>query len=238
LFNFRSAYENNVIPSSATKPYIVLFYGDLCFPCFHIEPVWQKIVHELEPLGVGFAAIHSQHESSLARKIGVHSLPYVVSVVDGHVKHYKDEQLSLSKAIEFVRQSLPSGLITKVDDKNYETFLTGWTDNRVHTLFINKDRSIRLRYLLIAFQYRERIAFGHVDHNLDNSVKIMHQYRVDTNTDSMLVFHEDISRPIAALSLAELKPQIMKDVLETNKFLLLPRLSSQVYIFIGWYMFS
>ena len=43
----------------------------------------------------------------------------------------------------------------------------------------------------------------------------------------MLIFNEDINRPIATLSGDDLKTSIMSEVLESNKFLLLPRLSSQ-----------
>lgn len=225
---FSRAYENNIIPGSSIKPYLILFYGDLCYPCFQSEIVWQKIVVELESLGVGFATIHSQHESALARKIGISSLPYIIGVVDGTVRHFKDDHLNLIKIIEFIRRILPKKVITVVDDTNYESFLGEWNDNRVRTLFINNDRLVRLRYLLTAFQFRERVACGHVSLGDNNVWNLIQKYSIDPKMDSLLIFNEDTSRPIATLTAPELKPQIMRDVLESNKFLLLPRLSSQV----------
>ncbi|RWS13866.1 DnaJ-like protein subfamily C member 16, partial [Dinothrombium tinctorium] len=222
------AYENKVLPQSQSQPFIILFYGDLCFPCFHAEPVWQKIYQELEPLGVGFATIHSQHESGLARKIGVNSLPYIIGIVDGVVRHYKDDQLSLLRMIEFIRRILPKNLVTSLNDLTYEQFLEQWGDNRIRALFINSDNVVKMRYLLTAFYFKERVACGHISLNEMETAEFVHRFNIDPKMSSMLVFNEDISRPIATLSAPELKPQTMKDVLESNKFLLLPRLSSQM----------
>ena len=224
------AYENRVIPDSFTRPHLILFYGDLCLPCFHAEPVWQKIMNDLEPLGVQFNIIHSQHESSLARRIGVTSLPYVIGVADGIVKHYKDNQLNLVKGIEFIRRLLPRGMIVTVDDSNYLDFLKGYTlDNRVRVIFANNDRVIRLRYLLLAFKFKERIAAAHMSLTPDSAAteSFTTKYAVDRKMDSMLIFNEDISRPVSSMSAVDLKTQIMNDVLEANQFLQLPRLSSQ-----------
>jgi DnaJ family protein C protein 16 len=183
---------------------------------------------DLEPLGVQFATVHSQHESGLARKIGVSSLPYVIGVADGLVKHFKENQLNLVKSIEFIRRLLPRNLITSVDDSNYADFLNSWSDNRVRVIFVNNEKVIRLRYLLLAFRFRERAAAGHMCLSADShSDAFTSRYGIDRKLDSMLIFNEYMVRPIASLSAHELKPQIMNDVLESNKFLSLPRLSSQ-----------
>ena len=229
LIDILRAYENNIITSSHLRPYLILFYGDLCFACFQMESLWQKVVNDLEPLGVGFATIHSQHESQLARKLGVQTLPYIMSLVEGQTRPYRDTQISLLKIIEYIRRSLPSDLVQEVDDSNYLEFLNGWHDNRVRTLFINEEHIIKLRYQLMAFEFKDRIAFAHVTAD-ESSREIISRYRVDHKMASMLIFNEDISRTTATLSVSELKPQLMRDVLESNKFLLLPRLASQVTI--------
>lgn len=223
------AYENSVIPDSFTRPYLILFYGDMCLPCVQAESIWQRIVSDMEPLGVQFATIHSQHESVLARKIGVNSLPYVIGVADGLVKHFRENQLNLVKSIEFIRRLLPRNLITSVDDSNYADFLNGWSDNRVRVIFVNNEKVVRLRYLLLAFKFRERSAAGHMCLSPDSppSDAFTTRYGLDRKMDSMLIFNEYTSRPIATLSAHELKSTIMNDVLESNKFLALPRLSSQ-----------
>lgn len=222
------AYHNSILPQSFTRPYLLVFYGDMCAPCDQIQDLVRKIVAELEPIGVGFATVHSRHESGLAKRIGVHTLPHIISLADGDVRPYLDEEVSLSTFIEFIRRTLPKNLIAEVNDNNYRDFLSGWNDNKVRVLFVNEDgATIKLRYLLVAFYFRERIAFGRVliDHS---SHRFRQHYYVDPKMNSMLVFNEDISRPTATLSVSELKTQLMKDVLDSNKYLLLPRVTSQV----------
>lgn len=220
------AYENTILPQSFTRPYILVFYADICIPCFQIEHLMLKLMTELEAVGVGFATIHSQHESTLARKIGVRSLPHIISLVDGDVRSFMDDDVSLSSLIEFIKKSLPKNMITEVDDTNYVQFLSGWRDNKVRVLFVNDDHIIKLRYYLVAFYFRDRIAFGHVQAN-HKSIELRERYHIDHKMNSMLIFNEDISRSIASLTVSELKTQLMKDVLDSNKYLFLPRITSQ-----------
>ena len=83
------------------RPYLILVYGDLCLPCLSIEPVWQRLVHELEPLGVGFATIHSSHESILARKLSISTIPTIIGLADGIAKQFKESSLNLIKVGTF-----------------------------------------------------------------------------------------------------------------------------------------
>lgn len=222
----RRAYENRILPQSFTRPYIIVFYGDLCFPCVEIEHILEKIMNELESIGIGFATVHSQHENVLAQKIGVRTLPHIISLVDGDVRTYLDNQISLAGMIEFVKRSIPTNLVTEVNDRNYVDFLSAWKDNRVRVLFVNEDRFIKLQYYIVAFYFRERIAFGHVVAD-QASDEILEQYHVNPKMSCMLLFNEDISRSTASLSVTELKTQLMKEVLESNKYLYLPRVASQ-----------
>lgn len=51
-----------------------------------------------EPLGISFAAIHSGHEFSLARRLSIHGLPCLVLILDGNPYVFKDI-FDLSKVI-------------------------------------------------------------------------------------------------------------------------------------------
>lgn len=62
----------------------------------------------------------------------------------------------------------------------------------------------------------------------EKTKNLSENFAVPANLDSLLLFHEDIDRPAARLSMADLPYSTMKDVIETNKYLQLPRLSSQV----------
>lgn len=69
-----------------------------------------------------------------------------------------------SKIPGFIRSKLPYDLITQLDQSNVDLFLNSWWDNRIRVIVFGSTPLIRLRYLLLAFQYRERAAFGYVVH--------------------------------------------------------------------------
>ena len=56
------------------------------------------------------------------------------------------------------------------------------------------------------------------------------RFGVPLNLDSMMVFHEDRDRPAARISMQDLPYSTLSDVINANKYLQLPRLSSQVII--------
>lgn len=55
-------------------------------------------------------------------------------------------------------------------------------------------------------------------------------YSVSNKVDTLLVFHEDMHTPVASVAMTDLPYPTMKDIIEGNKFLVLPRLSSQVLL--------
>lgn len=64
---------------------------------------------------------------------------------------------------EFVRNKLPYRLVPTIEGEDGMTnFLSGWADNKVRALVFQKNGPVRLRYLLTAFSYRDRVAFGSV----------------------------------------------------------------------------
>nr|CAG4651736.1 EOG090X049L [Triops cancriformis] len=174
-----------------------------------------------------------EKESTLARQIGTKSsgdLPQLVCVMDGRPAYYKDHQFSVIKTIEFIRGRFARKLIVLVDDSNVDEFLNGWVDNRVRVLLFGKLDLIRLRYLALAYLYNSPAAFGYVklgDKNVENT---LNRFNILTHVDSLLLFQEDSSRAAARLSMADLPFKTMKDVVESNKYLQLPRLSSQAML--------
>lgn len=105
----------------------------------------------------------------------------------------------------------------------------------MRVVFVNHDKVIRLRYLLLAFKMKDRFAAAHLTVGGSGSSSLhspptslfLERYSIDSTLNSMLIFNEDITRPTATLSGEDLKTSIMSEVLQSNRFLLLPRLSSQ-----------
>jgi len=65
----------------------------------------------------------------------------------------------------------------------------------------------------------------HTDHA--DFEEFQNRFGVPNGLDSILVFKE-LEKPVATLSMTEIPQKLMHDLIENNKFLILPRLSSQV----------
>lgn len=55
---------------------------------------------------------------------------------------------------------MPYKLVPKITEGNVDDFLNGWSDNRVRGLIFEPKRTMRLRYLVTAYHFRHRVAFG------------------------------------------------------------------------------
>lgn len=220
-------YETNVLPKSKATPHIIMFYSDWCFACMRAAPAFKKMMDALESLGVVFATINAGHENQLVRKSGVHSLPSIVMVLDEHSFVYKESVFSVQKMVDFVRQKLPYKLIQIINDESLDTFLNGWHDNKVRALVFEPRQQARLRYLLTAYQYRNRVHFGFVQTLNPDSKIIMERYKVNPTLDSLLLFNEDSVRPVASISMTDIATPTLNNIISTNQYLALPRLSSQ-----------
>ncbi|XP_014254175.1 dnaJ homolog subfamily C member 16 isoform X1 [Cimex lectularius] len=223
------AYENILVPKSYRTPHLLLFYSDWCFPCLQVEPVWKRIMEELEPIGVGIATVHAENEKGLARKVGVPSLPCLILLSDGRSSVYKESLFSIQKVVEFVRNKMPYKMVPQINDENVDVFLSGWVDNKVRALVFQRSDPLRLRYLLTAFYHRDRVAFGYVPLG-PNMLKVREKYQVSSEQDALLVFNEITERPVASVSMADIPVHTMHDVINNNNYLLLPRLSSQALL--------
>ena len=96
LFYFRNLrqkfnwfFKPTIVSLNFPQPYLIMFYSDWCFSCSKAEPTWANLVEELEPVGFGLAAVHTEHEKELARKLGAKELPHMVMLLDGKLVPYK-----------------------------------------------------------------------------------------------------------------------------------------------------
>lgn len=105
--------------------------------------------------------------------------------------------------------------------------MSGWSDNRVRALVMEPRSTSRLRYLITSFYFRQRVAFGFVEINSKDTKYIQDRYKIHPSLDTLLVFNEDSSRPVASVSMADIPSQTLHNVISANQYLALPRLSSQ-----------
>ncbi|XP_076663980.1 dnaJ homolog subfamily C member 16 l(3)80Fg isoform X2 [Andrena cerasifolii] len=224
------SFENVIVPKTFHTPYVILFYSDWCFACLQVEPTWRRLIDELEPLGLGLATAHAEKESALARKLGIHSLPCLVITIDGRTSVYKESLFSVQKIVDFLRNKFPYKLISNINKNNVDSFLSGWIDNRIRALIFDRKESIRLRYLFIAFYYRDRVAFGFVQTGKPETESIVAKYKISVDLDTLLLFNENFEKPMASVSMKDISSDTMHNIISNNKFLVLPRLSNQAML--------
>lgn len=188
---------------------------------------FKKMIDALEPLGVVFATVNAGHENGLLRTMSVHSLPCIVLVLDEKNYVYKDSVFSVQKVVDFIRFKMPYKLIAPVRDDSLEQFLSGWSDNRVRTIIMEPRNQPRLRYVITAFYFRHRVAFGFVQLNSQDTKQIQERYKIHPSLDTILIFNEDSSRPAASVSMSDIPTNTLSNVIQSNQYLALPRLSSQ-----------
>ncbi|XP_969135.2 dnaJ homolog subfamily C member 16 isoform X1 [Tribolium castaneum] len=229
-------YDKLIVPKSERTPHLIFFYTDWCFACLQTAPYCRKLVDKLEPLGVNFVTVHSGREPALARRLNIHALPCIVLLLDGNVFVYKETITSIQRIIEFLKNKLPYKLVPKLKHEDVEGFLNGWEDNRVRGLIFEPRQNIRLRYLITAYHFRHRVAFGQVlnksicfylPFSFVDSLEIRRKYQVPQDMDTVLLFNENTSSPMASLSMKDIPTSTLHHVVSLNQYLALPRLSSQ-----------
>ncbi|CAH1156022.1 unnamed protein product [Phaedon cochleariae] len=218
-------YDKLLVPKSEKTPHLIFFYTDWCFQCIQTAPYCRKLVDYLEPLGINFATVHSGREPNLGRRLSIHMLPCLVLLLDGDVFVYKEAITSVQKIIEFIRNKMPYKMVARIKTDDIDNFLNGWEDNRVRGLIFEPHTNMRLRYLVIAYHFRHRVAFGFVD-----SQEIRDRYQVPKDMDTVLLFNENTSYPMASISMKDIPTSTLQHVISSNQYLSLPRLSSQVVL--------
>lgn len=220
-------YESNVLPKSKNQPYILFFYSDWCFACIRAAGTFKKIIESFENVGITFATVNAGHEQQLVRKCSINSLPGLVMILDEHAYVFKEHSFTLQKIADFVRQKLPYKLIPQINDNTLDGFLSGWHDNRVRALVFEPRQQPRLRYLLTAFNFKNLVHFGFIQTMKPECKNVIERYKINQNLDTLLLFNEDSLRPLASISMSDIPLETLHNIIKANKYLALPRLSSQ-----------
>ncbi|VVC33606.1 Hypothetical protein CINCED_3A011183 [Cinara cedri] len=155
-------------------------------------------------------------------------VPHLVSILDSNLIVYKEAFHNVDSVIEFVRNSLPDNLVPEYTDLNVDQFLNSWSaDNCVRALVMQPESPLRVRYALIAIEYRNHINFGFINIGLYECQSTRDRYKVPHDKDTLLILKENVRHPAAHLSMSYLPIFGLRGIMETNKYLTLPRLSSQ-----------
>lgn len=220
-------YETKLQPESHRTPCFVYAFGNFCFNCMRVEHIIEKFIEELENVGLCVATVHIQRNPDLASHLRTHSVPDLLGVVNGRVTRIKFDYISLQHLRDFVRQLFPKNTIKLLKDAEADNFLENWRNNQVTAIFFSPRPDPSARFLAPAFFHRDRIAFAYVCTSVDDSIEMVRKFNVNKRRETLLIFNEDISSPAATISMQQLSRSTIEEVITDNRFLVLPRLSSQ-----------
>lgn len=222
-------YETTVLPNSNYKPCVIYAFTDFCFNCMRIEGILEKFFLELKSVGLCAAAFHAGRAGNLATHLRITQVPAIIGVVSERVTFFKDV-VSIQTLRTFTRDLFPERFITKITDQNANKFLEEWPlDNRVRAIFFTPRDEMPARLQAPAFFYKDFVAFGYVYTKSSMAEAVMRKYNVNGNRETLLMFNEETTVAIATISMQQLSRSSFDEVIEGNKFLILPRLSSQKF---------
>ncbi|XP_050431236.1 dnaJ homolog subfamily C member 16 isoform X2 [Adelges cooleyi] len=207
---------------------LILFYSEFSLNFLKVQSMLKKVIEDLTLIGVDFKTMNKDVETYAYWKTSGVSVPHLVSIVDANVMVFRENILSSDSIIDFVRKSFPVNLVPEFNDINIDKFLNAWSsDNRVRALVMQPKSPLKLRYAIIALEYRDHINFGFMNIGLYECLSTRDRYKVSHNQDTLLILKENIRLPAAHMSMTSIPIVGLRTLIESNKYLILPRLSSQ-----------
>ncbi|XP_031554405.1 dnaJ homolog subfamily C member 16-like isoform X2 [Actinia tenebrosa] len=224
-FISNQVYQSHILPNSYQKPYVIEIISNWCLPCMQIEDTWDRASNDLKNLGVGSGVININRNPRLVDHLGVDHVPQIIGVINGQVYFFK-KRISVRELKEFVVELFPLDLIQRVTTKNLDSFLNV-DDNRPKVLLFSPKAVPSLLYHVVGFANQKRLSFGFVSTSNTDGEKLRRKFKALPNEPSVMIFKEEKSVPEVVVEGSELKSGKLREIVESNKYLILPRLSSQ-----------
>ncbi|KAL3862741.1 hypothetical protein ACJMK2_008694 [Sinanodonta woodiana] len=221
-------YETDILPNSHRKPCVIYVYNDFCFNCMRIENYVEKYLQELKAAGLCAATVHTGRDALLVSHLRIINVPMIMAVSAGRITYFKGT-VNTQTLRDFTRTLFSPTIFSKVKDGTFQGFLNGFINNRVSAIFFGLKQDPGTRFLAPAFYYQDNIAFAYVCTTDPETRMLREKYNINNNRETLLLFNEETDAPVASISMQRLPRTTIDEVLESNKYLMLPRLSSQRY---------
>nr|XP_058959875.1 dnaJ homolog subfamily C member 16-like [Pocillopora verrucosa] len=219
-------YYKTVLPESYEKPYLIEIISDWCFACAQIEEIWEEASNKIKRVGVGIGIINVHRSLRLADALGAGRVPSIIGVINGRVAFY-NEIVTVQGLKDFVLELFPRGLIEKVTASSLDSFLTTSISNKPSVILFSPKPNPSLLYHLVAFRNCKQQSFGFVSLTDSSSEPLRKRFRVNSKEPTVLIFKDDVAVPDVVVMASELKHGKLREVVESHKYLHLPRLSSR-----------
>ncbi|XP_032228549.1 dnaJ homolog subfamily C member 16 isoform X2 [Nematostella vectensis] len=219
------AFDTLIIPASYEKPYILEVISNWCMACMQIESVWESTANDLKSLGVGIGVINVNRSPRLADQLSIDGVPRIIGVLNGKLTYY-NQRMSPDGIKEFTNGLFPYSLVHRVSSKTSDIFLKT-DDNKPKVLLFSPKSSPSLLYNLVAFSNQERLSFGFVSMSGQDGEKLRRKFRVMAKEPTVMIFKEESAVPEVVFEATDLKSGKLREMVSANKYLNLPRLTTQ-----------
>ncbi|KAJ1366187.1 hypothetical protein KIN20_026789 [Parelaphostrongylus tenuis] len=175
------------------------------------------------------------------KKLRISRLPAIVAVVEGRVTHYRSDMFLLNERDIriFARDVIPRTFMGTINSHDgLSRFVSQWEpSNKISVLVLGTAAEPRMRYLLAAMKYSHFARFGYV--HLSSPLKEIASLREGlsikcTQCENVLIFNDlPEDGPVARLSISninQLTMDALNSLIEGNKWISLPRISSSEYL--------
>lgn len=78
-------FQADVVEASKTRPILVDFYAEWCFPCRMLEPIIEEVAKELS--GRAIVGKLNTDKNLIARRFGITKIPAIFIIRDGEIKN-------------------------------------------------------------------------------------------------------------------------------------------------------
>nr|XP_039266564.1 dnaJ homolog subfamily C member 16-like [Styela clava] len=221
-------YYTRILPDSHHTPHLIYVYSTFCAQCIlWLRTTWHKAASDIENLGVAVYTVDTTFTSRIAVSLGVTRVPTIIGMYKEKIYYFKG-QISREELKFFINSFLPSNLVTPITDDNAKSFLSAIElDDKPRALLFSEKPTATLLYRLMALKYKRYIKFGHVKLNDDKTAGLTKAYGVSTTGPTLLVFKENVGKPAVVLGSNEMPRGAINEILSSNKFVVVPRLTSQ-----------
>ncbi len=77
-------FEADVVEASKSRPILVDFYAEWCFPCRMLDPILEEVAKDLKGLAV--VGKVDTEKNLIARRFGIRRIPAVFVIKNGEIK--------------------------------------------------------------------------------------------------------------------------------------------------------
>lgn len=78
-------FQNDVVEASKSRPILVDFYAEWCFPCRMLEPIIEEVARELS--GRAIVGKVDTDKNLIGRRFGITKIPAIFIIRDGEIKN-------------------------------------------------------------------------------------------------------------------------------------------------------